>query len=129
MARGAAGAAPFRSLLRRPLPEADRIPGLYLACNKGDQLAARARFPAHVACRTVHSLAFRARRMADQRHRLERSASGRDVAGLLAIPALDGLRPSFWGHGAIATVRGFTDDGAARAEEPHRKARIASCWR
>ena len=100
------------------LAEADPAPGLYLAYNKGAQLAARARFPAHVACRTIHSLAFRAMGMAGQQHRLERKLAGRDVAELLAIPALDGLRPSFWGHGVIAAVRNFTHDGAARAIGP-----------
>src|SRR3954462_8371358 len=100
------------------LAEADPTPGLYLAYNKAAQLAARARFPAHTACRTVHSLAFRAMRMADQLHRLERKLAGRDVAELLAIPALDGLRPSFWGYCVIATVRGFTHDGTARGVGP-----------
>src|SRR3954453_6000746 len=100
------------------LAQADPTPGLYLAYNKAAQLEARARFPAHVACRTVHSLAFHAMRMADQQHRLERRLAGRDVAELLAIPALDGLRPSFWGHGVIATVRGFTHDGTARGIGP-----------
>ena len=100
------------------LAEADPTPGLYVAYNKGAQLAARARFPAHVACRTVHSLAFRAMRMFEQQHRLERRLAGRDVAELLAIPALDGLRPSFWGHCVIATVRSFTHDGTARGIGP-----------
>jgi F-box protein 18 (helicase) len=66
----------------------------------------------------VHSLAFRGMRMADQLHRLERRLAGRDVAELLAIPALDGLRPSFWGHCVIATVRSFTHDGSARGVGP-----------
>jgi len=35
---------------------ADPSPALYLAHNKSAQLQAQARFPAHVACRTVHSL-------------------------------------------------------------------------
>ena len=96
------------------LAEADPTPGLYVAYNKGAQLSARARFPAHVACRTVHSLAYRAMHMADQQHRLERRLAGRDVAELLAIPALDGLRSSFWGYCVIATVRSFTHDGTAR---------------
>src|SRR5215212_7667496 len=77
------------------LAEADPTPGLYVAYNKGAQLAARARFLAHVACRTMHSLAFRAMRMFEQQHRLERKLTGGQVAELLAIPALDGLRPSF----------------------------------
>src|SRR3954453_8418575 len=59
------------------LAEADPTPGLYLAYNKGAQLEARARFPAHVACRTVHSLAFRAMGMADQLHRLEKACRPR----------------------------------------------------
>ena len=42
------------------LAEADPSPALYLAYNKAAQLQAQARFPAHVACRTVHSLAYRA---------------------------------------------------------------------
>ena len=66
----------------------------------------------------MHSLAFRAMGMADQLHRLERKLAGRDVAELLAIPALDGLRPSFWGYCVIATVRGFTHDGTARGIGP-----------
>src|SRR4051794_27014841 len=81
----------------RLLAGADPSPALYLAYDKAAQLGAQARFPAHVACRTVHSLAFRATGMA-----------AREVAGLLAIPALDGLRPSFWAHCAVATVRAFT---------------------
>ena len=59
----------------RLLAEADPSPALYLAYNKAAQLQARARFPAHVACRTVHSLAFRATGMAAQRNRLERRPS------------------------------------------------------
>ena len=66
----------------------------------------------------MHSLAFRAMGMAGQLHRLERKLAGRDVAELLAIPALDGLRPSFWGYCVIAAVRGFTHDGAARGVGP-----------
>ena len=54
------------------LAEADPSPALYLAYNKVAQLQAQARFPAHVACRTVHSLAYHATRMAEQQHRLER---------------------------------------------------------
>ena len=86
----------------RLLAEADPSPALYLAYNKAAQLQAQARFPAHVACRTVHSLAYRATRMFDQRHRLERRLAAREVAELLAIPALDGLRPAFWAYCAIA---------------------------
>src|SRR3954464_13118333 len=76
----------------RLLARADPSPALYLAYNKAAQLElqAQARFPAHVACRTVHSLAYRATRMFEQRHRL----AAREVAETLAIPALDGLRPS-----------------------------------
>src|SRR3954463_4438410 len=90
------------------LAEAAPSPALYLAYNKAAQLQAQARFPAHVACRTVHSLAYRATRMFEQRHRLERRLAAREVAELLAIPALDGLRPSFWAHCAVAAVRAFT---------------------
>src|SRR3954452_24887811 len=90
----------------RLLAEADPSPALYLAYNKAAQL--QARFPAHVACRTVHSLAFRATRMFEQQHRLERRLAAREVAELLAIPALDGLRPSFWAYCAVAAVRAFT---------------------
>src|SRR4051795_6037069 len=97
----------------RLLAEADPSPALYLAYNKAAQLQARARFPAHVACRTVHSLAYRATRMFEQRHRLERKLAAREVAETLAVPALDGLRPSFWAYCAIATVRTFTH-GTAR---------------
>src|SRR4051812_36911815 len=95
------------------LAEADPSPALYLAYNKAAQLQAQARFPAHVACRTVHSLAYRATRMFEQRHRLERKLAAREVAETLAVPALDGLRPSFWAYCAIATVRTFTH-GTAR---------------
>src|SRR3954447_16192455 len=100
------------------LAQADPPPGLYLAYNKAAQLAARARFPAHIACRTVHSLAFRAIGRAGQLQRLERKLAGRDVAELLAIPALDGLRPSFWGYCVIATVRNFSHDGTAHGVGP-----------
>ena len=64
----------------RLLAEADPSPALYLAYNKAAQLQAQARFPAHVACRTVHSLAYRATRMFEQRHRLERKLAAREVA-------------------------------------------------
>src|SRR5690242_9097819 len=84
------------------LAEADPSPAPYLAYNKAAQLEAQRRFPAHVACRTVHSLAYRATGMAGQKHRLERRLAACEVAELLAIPALDGLRPSFWAHCAIA---------------------------
>src|SRR3954449_6074661 len=92
----------------RLLAGADPSPALYLAYNKSAQLEAQRRFPAHVACRTVHSLAYRVTGMAARRHRLERRPVAREVAEMLAIPALDGLRPSFWAHCAIATVRSFT---------------------
>src|SRR3954452_18715113 len=95
------------------LAEADPSPALYLAYNKAAQLQAQARFPAHVACRTVHSRAYRTTRMFEQRHRLERKLAAREVAETLAIPALDGLRPAFWAYCAIATVRTFTH-GTAR---------------
>ena len=98
----------------RLLAEADPSPALYLAYNKAAQLQARARFPAHVACRTVHSLAYRATRMFEQRHRLERRLAAREVAELLAIPALDGLRPAFWAYCAIATVRALHPQRRAR---------------
>ena len=64
----------------RLLAEADRTPAIYLAYNKSTQLAALGRFPAHVACRSVHSLAFRARRMVEQQHRLARKPTGRELA-------------------------------------------------
>ena len=57
-------------------------------------------------------LAFRAMRMFEQQHRLERKLTGGEVAEVLAIPALDGLRPSFWGHCVLATVRRFTHSTA-----------------
>src|SRR3954453_12218206 len=97
----------------RLLAEADPSPPLSLAYNKAAQLQARPRFPPHVACRTVHSLAYHATGMAAQRHRLERRLAAREVAEMLAIPALDGLRPAFWAYCAVATVRAFTH-GAAR---------------
>src|SRR3954452_20105981 len=56
----------------RLLAEADPSPALYLAYNKAAQLQAGPRSPPHVACRTVHSLAYRATRMFEQQHRLER---------------------------------------------------------
>src|SRR3954451_64791 len=101
----------------RLLAEAAPSPALYLAYNKAAQLEAERCFPAHVACRTVHSLAYRATGMAEQRHRLERRLAAREVAEALAIPALDGLRPSFWAYCAIATVRTFTH-GTAREIGP-----------
>ncbi len=57
-------------------------------------------------------------RMFEQQHRLERKLAGRDVAELLAIPAQNSLRPSFWGHCVIAAVRSFTHDGTAREIGP-----------
>ena len=98
---------------------ADPTPALYLAYNKSTQLAAQAHFPAHVACRTMHSLAYRAMRMFEQQHRLERKLTGGEVAELLAIPALDGLRPSFWGHCVVVTVRSFTHDTAREIGAQH----------
>ena len=103
----------------RLLAEADPTPALYLAYNKGTQLAARRLFPAHVACRTVHSLAYRATRMSEQQHRLERRPTGRELAELLAVPALDGLRPSFWGQCVLATVRGFAHSTAREIDARH----------
>src|SRR3954447_15442059 len=101
------------------LAAADPSPALYLAYNKAAQLEAQRRFPAHVACRTVHSLAYRATRMAEQQDRLERKLTARDVAELLAISALDGLRPSFWAYCAIATVRSFTHSAAREIDAGH----------
>ena len=103
----------------RLLALADPTPALYLAYNKSTQLAAQAHFPAHVACRTMHSLAYRAMRMFEQQHRLERKLTGGEVAELLAIPALDGLRPSFWGHCVVVTVRSFTHDTAREIGAQH----------
>src|SRR5690242_8454348 len=103
----------------RLLAEADPSPALYLAYNKSAQLEAQRRFPAHVACRTVHSLAYRATRMFEQRHRLERRPAAREVAETLAIPALDGLRPSFWAYCAIAAVRAFTHGAAREIDAGH----------
>jgi F-box protein, helicase, 18 len=103
----------------RLLAGADTTPALYIAYNKSTQLAAQGRFPAHVACRTMHSLAFRARRMAEQQHRLARKLTGRELAEMFAIPALDGLRPSFWGHCVIATVRSFTHSTAREIDGGH----------
>ena len=67
----------------------------------------------------MHSLAFRAMRMFEQQHRLERKLTGGEVAELLAIPALDGLRPSFWGHCVVGTVRSFTHDTAREIGARH----------
>src|SRR5215208_1958349 len=103
----------------RLLALADPTPALYLAYNKSTQLAAQAHFPAHVACRTMHSLAYRAMRMFEQQHRLERKLTGGEVAELLAIPALDGLRPSFWGHCVVVTVRSFSHDTAREIGAQH----------
>jgi hypothetical protein len=97
---------------------ADSTPALYLAYNKSTQLAAQQYFPAQVACRTMHSLAFRVMRMFEQQHRLERKLTGCEVAEVLAIPALDGLRPSFWGHCVVVTVRSFTPRHRARDRRP-----------
>src|SRR5204863_7395898 len=127
-ARRAAPAAPLRVLAfaaagtttaLRLLAEPEPSPALYLAYNTAAQLEAQRRFPAHVACRTVHSLAYRATRMAEQQHRLERRLAAREVAETLAIPALDGLRPSFWAYCAIATVRAFTHDAAREIGPGH----------
>src|SRR5689334_8754359 len=101
------------------LAAADPSPALYLAYNKAARLEAQRRFPAHVACRTVRSLAYRATGMAARRHRLERRLAAREVAEALAIPALDGLRPAFWAHCAIATVRGFTHSAARELDAGH----------
>jgi hypothetical protein len=103
----------------RLLAGADRTPALYIAYNKSTQLAAQGHFPAHVACRTMHSLAFRAMRMFEQQHRLARKLTGRELAEMLAIPALDGLRPSFWGHCVLATVRRFTHSTAREIDGRH----------
>jgi hypothetical protein len=103
----------------RLLAQADSTPALYLAYNKSTQLAAQAHFPAHVACRTMHSLAYRARRMFEQQHRLERKLTGRELAEMLAIPALDGLRPSFWGQCVISTVRSFAHSTARTIDARH----------
>ncbi len=103
----------------RLLAEASTTPALYLAYNKSTQLAAQQHFPAHVACRTMHSLAYRAMRMFEQQHRLERKLTGRELAQLLAIPALDGLRPSFWGQCVISTVRSFAHSTAREIDGRH----------
>ena len=56
--------------------------------------------------------------MFEQRHRLERRLAAREVAELLAIPALDGLRPAFWAYCAVATVRAFTHSPARTGRAP-----------
>ncbi len=66
----------------------------------------------------MHSLAYRAMRMFEQQHRLER-APGRELAEVLAIPALDGLRPSFWGQCVISTVRSFAHSTARTIDGRH----------
>ena len=58
-------------------------------------------------------------RMFEQRHRLERRLAAREVAELLAIPALDGLRPSFWAYCAIAAVRAFTHGADREIDAGH----------
>jgi hypothetical protein len=67
----------------------------------------------------MHSLAYRAMRMFEQQHRLERKLTGGEVAEVLAIPALNGLRPSFWGHCVVVTVRSFTHDTAREIGAQH----------
>jgi hypothetical protein len=67
----------------------------------------------------MHSLAYRARRMFAQQHRLERKPTGRELAETLAIPALDGLRPSFWGQCVIGTVRSFAHSTARVIDGRH----------
>jgi hypothetical protein len=67
----------------------------------------------------MHSLAFQAMRMFEQQHRLERKLTGGEVAEVLAIPALDGLRPSFWGHCVVVTVRSFSHDTAREIGAQH----------
>src|SRR4051795_8081916 len=57
--------------------------------------------------------------MFEQQHRLQRRRAAREVAELLAIPALDGLRPSFWAYCAIATVRAFTHGAAREIDAGH----------
>jgi hypothetical protein len=103
----------------RLLVQADPTPTFYLAYNKATQLAAQARFPSHVTCRTIHSLAYRTLRMHQQQHRLAHKLTGGELARLCAIPELDGLRPAFWGHCAIATVRSFTHSTAREIDERH----------
>jgi hypothetical protein len=103
----------------RLLAAADPTPVLYLAYNKSTQRDAQGRFPAHVACRTMHSLAFRAMRIFEQQHRLEHKLTGRELAEMLAIPTLDGLRPSFWGHCVLTTVRRFTHGTAREIDAGH----------
>jgi superfamily I DNA/RNA helicase len=103
----------------RLLAGADSTPALYLAYNKSTQLAAQAHFPAHVACRTMHSLAYRAMRMFEQQHRLEHKLTGGELAQMLAIPTLDGLRPSFWGQCVIGTVRSFAHSTARTIDGRH----------
>jgi hypothetical protein len=103
----------------RLLAQTDSTPALYLAYNKSTQLAAQQHFPAHVACRTMHSLAFQAMRMFEQQRRLERKLTGGEVSEVLAIPALDGLRPSFWGHCVVVTVRSFAHSTARAIDGRH----------
>ena len=67
----------------------------------------------------MHSLAYGALRIFEQQHRLEHKLTGRELAELLAIPALDSLRPSFWGHCVIATVRSFTHSTAREIDSRH----------
>jgi hypothetical protein len=103
----------------RLLAEADMTPAFYMAYNKSTQLTAQRLFPSHVVCRTLHSLAFRAMRMFEQQQRLERKLTSRELAELLGIPALDGLRPSFWGQCVIGTVRSFTHSTARTIDSRH----------
>jgi hypothetical protein len=99
----------------RLLAKADSTPALYLAYNKSTQLAAQAHFPAHVACRTMHSLAYRAMRMFEQQHRLERKLTGGEVAELLAIPALEPRQPTRPSYGYCSQM--FTKP--TRCKLPH----------
>jgi UvrD-like helicase C-terminal domain/UvrD/REP helicase N-terminal domain len=57
--------------------------------------------------------------MFGQQHRLERKLTGRELAEVLAIPALDGLRPSFWGQCVIGTVRSFAQSVAREIDARH----------
>lgn len=93
----------------------ETAPVAYLAFSKAVQRAAERRFPRHVLCRTMHSIAYQGLGMRQERQRLE----GRTVAELLDLPAAGRIRPARWGHVVLATVRSFCHSADRRIGLDH----------
>lgn len=98
--------------------------GMYLAFNKSIAADAKSRFPANVACSTIHSIAFRATPSAFKHgEKMTGSMNANAVAKHLDYRDIyiDGVRltPRSQGHLTLETLRKFLQGGLETPDERH----------